>query len=330
MEQNNFFQPLNASEENKEEDMNVADEDEQDMLKPDTQSLHKNVQMLKQSIPNTGPQTKKEKLRALFLRYAEVSLDSGISAIRSRRFVKLLQDAGLISTETGLTKIKSDIIYSEHTKGRKGYLCFDDFLDCLAQISGIVYPEIAAEKKSKALEQLIGEWLIPLQSKLPEECVLLTKKNAAANSVTPVTYDQNTKTLFDSVLPILKEIYEIYFGNILKAGNSSKEIGKIASKQLVAFMTSFNIANQFIQKETGILMLDALVRCPYEKLTNNPDMKTVFENQKQDIGSYFTFSRFLVWLFWVAVTGFDNNKGEYSPVGILRLIIYRESLLFIG
>lgn len=314
---------LTVEEDNKE--MDVEDDDEKNRPKPNIKSLQKNQPSFVQAAGSSSQQGKKEKLRTLFLRYAEVSSETGIPSIKPRQFVKLLQDAGLLENDSKLTKSRAEIIYSSQTKSKRGFMTFDTFLACLLKIAETAYPELIHEKKSKAVEQVISQHFLTLQDRLALQSVELHSasrgKNAAevVATMSSIQYDNSVKELLVSLLPVLKDIYDVYFGNSFKVAKDYKQIAQLATKQLIAFLRDFDVTKNFVQKQSALVMLENLVHTPDDRLTNSKEVASVFGDLSQDYGCYFTLSRFFVFLLCIAVTGFDATKGDpqlYTPVGM--------------
>ncbi len=305
-------------------DMNV-DDDEEGVSgpKPQIQTLCKSRPSFVQAPIVSSEPTKRDRLRALFLRYAEVSSETGIPSMKSRQFLKILQDAELLEAGTRLDRPRADIIYSCNTKGRRGFMTFEVFLTCLVKVAEAVLPEVAVQKRSKAVEQLISQWLLPLQEKMANQSMeLQSSRSKSASDLAATTavivYDPAVKELLASILPILKDIYDVYFGNAFKVVKNYRQIAQTAAKQLIVFLREFDLTKNFVQKQTALVMLENLVHTPDDKLTNCKEVPAIFGDLTQDYGCYFTLSRFFVFILWVAVTGFDSTKGDpqlYTSVG---------------
>lgn len=300
------------------EDMGMEEEDEQ---------AESNLQKSQPSFMQfAGQQTKKDKLRSLFLRYAEVSDETGIPSMRARQFLKCLQDSGVFDGSAKLLKPKAEIIFSSNTKSKKGFLDFDTFLSGLSKISEIVYPQAAKDKKSQAFELLISNNLFPLQDRLSSQSMELQgserKGKDMSISTAGLVYDQQVKDFLGSILPILKDIYDIYFGDTFKAAKTYENLVQCASKQLVLFMRDFDLSKSFVPKHMALVMLDVLAHTPDDKLTNSPDVLSVFGDLSQDYGCYFTLSRFFIFLLWVAITGFDLTKPDFEEYTSVEKIYF--------
>ncbi len=305
-----------AEEDSKE--MNL-DEEEGESPKPEIHTSNKPQRSFLQGASHGGQLTKKDRLRSLFVRYAEVSDETGLPGMRSRHFLTCLQDAGLLDGGR-LIRSKADIIYSAQSKGKKGSMSFEGFLACLVKVAEIVYPALARERKSKALELLISERLLPLQETLAGASVEgsvsgagTSRRRTAADLAaltTGLQYDADVKVLLYSVIGVLKDVYDIYFLNAFKAAKTQTQVIQASSKQLVAFLRDFDLTKNFVQRQTVLVMLDTLVNLPNERLTNCPDTPAVFGDVEEDYGTYFTLARFFVLLCWIAVIGFDATKAE--------------------
>jgi len=309
------IQPEQENAENYKEnshEMNVNDDEEENCApKPKIQTLHKAQPSFMQ--PSTTMPTKKEKLRTLFLRYADVSAETGIPTMKSRLFIKLMSDAKLIDTPAAkLTKSKVDLIYSSFVRAKRGFMTFEIFLQCLVRIGEMAYPELAVTKKSKAVEQLISQWLMPLLDMPPARSIEMggSSRFKQSEDFENIEYNQDVKEIMTSVLPMLKDIYDVYFGNAFKSAKDYKQIAQISTKQLMVFLREFDLTKNFVQKPISLVMLDKLVHTPDEKLTNSKTVDAVFGDITQDYGCYFTLARFFIFLLWIAVTGFDSSRPD--------------------
>eukprot|EP01022_Parablepharisma_sp_SALTPOND_P033425 TRINITY_DN886_c0_g1_i1.p1 TRINITY_DN886_c0_g1~~TRINITY_DN886_c0_g1_i1.p1 ORF type:complete len:864 (+),score=102.19 TRINITY_DN886_c0_g1_i1:4700-7291(+) len=297
-------------------DMNVEDDDENNRPKPKIQTLRKNQPSFAPITSSQSQPTKKERLRSLFLKYAEVSAETGIPSLKPRQFLKLFQDARLLDSGTGskLTKPKAEIIYSSHTKSKRGFMGFETFLTCLVKVAETVNPDLAQEKRSRAVEHLISQWLLPLQEIQSSRSAELSYAAQAKSieSLSGISYDAASKELLMSVLPMLKDVYDVYFGNAFKVAKDYKQIAQIATKQLLIFLREFDLTKNFTQKPLALVILEQLVHTPDDRLTNSSEVPAVFGEVGQDYGCYFTLSRFFIFLLWVAVSGFDSTRSDAS------------------
>jgi len=278
---------------NGDEDEDADIEEEDDFSMPVIRSLHKSVA----SFNNKSQQSKKEKLRELFLKYSEISTKTGIASLKSRQFLRLFQDSGLIDYNPKLSKSSIDIMYSSFTKAKRGFMEFEVFLKCLIKVAEIVYPDIVKEKKSKAVEQLALQWLLPLQQ---------TSKPRG----TFITYDLRSKELLRSLFPILKDIYDRYFGIPFKAARKYESITQMTTKLLLDFLRDFDLIKNFVQKSLALAMLEQLVNTTDENLTGSKI--PVFNEVGEDYGCYFTLARFFVFLLWTALSGFNAIRSDYA------------------
>ena len=289
------------SDENKE--MNVEDDDELNCPNPKIHTLQKSQASF---VPLDCLQSQTDRrglLREAFTKYAETSIETGIVSLKSRQFLKLLQDSGIIGSK--VTKSEAEIIYSSHTKGKRGFMNYETFLMTLVKVAELMYPELVQEKRSRALERLIAEYFLPLQEKAPSP-------SKYTEVFADIPYDENTKELLISILPILKDIYDVYFGNPFKAVKDFKQIVKTSTKQLMVFLREFGLIQNYTQKTVALNALEQLVHTSDELLTNSEDIKTIFDEPGQDYGCYFTLARFFVFLLWIAVISFDTIRSDSS------------------
>ena len=256
-------------------------------------------------------QSRKDRVRSLFLRYAELTSETGILAMKSRQCNKLLADSGIFDITPKFNRVKADIIYSSHAKNIKGSISFDTFLNCLVGISEIVYPDLAKQKRSKAFDKLISAKLLPFYDQIcsGNATSSFSQPNTSiAPAVQEIVYDVNVKDILSSAFTGLKDIYDCYFSELARA--DPEYLAEAASRDLITFLKDFGLLGQFVQKQAALVMLDQLVNTADEKLTNSEEVLAVFGDVPQDYGYHFTLARFFVFLSWIGIIGFDANKPE--------------------
>eukprot|EP00826_Nyctotherus_ovalis_P042308 TRINITY_DN4333_c0_g2_i11.p1 TRINITY_DN4333_c0_g2~~TRINITY_DN4333_c0_g2_i11.p1 ORF type:complete len:696 (-),score=204.09 TRINITY_DN4333_c0_g2_i11:1180-3267(-) len=294
--------PLHSRGSDDSKEMNVEDDD-LDCPNPEIHTLQKSQASFVPAECMQSQSDRRELLREVFVSYAEVLGESGDSVMKGRQYLKVLQDAKIVGVV--VAKSEADIIYMSYTKGKRGFMNCETFLRSLVKVAEIVYPTLAGQSKSKALEKLIAQHFLPLRENSPSP-------NKYAELFASIVYDENTKELLISILPILKDVYDVYFGNPFKAAKDFKQVVKVSTKQLLVFLREFNLIQNFSNKSLALSALEQLVRTPDELLTNSEETKAIFDEPGQDYGCYFTLGRFFVLLLWLAVTAFDAIRPDFS------------------
>lgn len=272
--------------------------------------------------------TRKEKLINLFWKYADISDETGAELMKSRQFIKILQDSNLIDKKR-LTKSKAEVTFVANAE-RKG-LTFEAFFNTLVKLAELRYPDIFALNKAQALEELVIKHFIPLHDKLYQETVEENKLGSEESKFRDLVYEEDIKIMLNSIFPVIKDIYDTYFGIPFQKGRDLAQISQIAIKQLLVFVRDFDLLrNYYISKQTAISMMKTLVKMTDLELANNPGDTAIFftltdaegNQMDQNYGVYFTLNRFFIFLFWVSIAGFETNKDEdceYTQAGIFIL-----------
>ena len=135
----------------------------------------------------------------------------------------------------------------------------------------------------------------------------------------------------DNATKGLKKIYNVYFSKVNKVDRD--KIVEYIVKQLIAFLEDFELIGSYIQQQTAIIILDQLMNTDDEELTNSTKVKNVLNIE--DYGIYFTLARFFVFIYWVALIGFEANRAnpdDYNSVEKLYYLLgtMQESKGFIG
>jgi hypothetical protein len=191
-------------------------------------------------------------------------------------------------------------------------------------LAEIRYPTVYAKDRAEALEKILSLHLLP-------ESETQKNKSAEDSRFRDLIYEEDVKIMLNSVFPVIKDIYDFYFGTPFKKGRTLVQITQIASKQILAFVKDFDLLkNNFISKQTAIAILENLVQINDESLTNNPEDPYIFfaltdtegNPLNQKYGVFFTLNRFFIFIFWTSIIGFDAinaNHSQYSQSGIFTI-----------
>jgi len=268
-------------------------------------------------------QTKRVRLHSLFLRYSDFVEEAGRFFMKSRSYIRLLLDSGILDITTSFNKVKATIIYTSLAKKQKFGINFNIFLNCLFKIAEVIYPELAKEKRSNAFNYLVNEKMLPFKEQI---CNSRSHNYRPLSGVSIITnhliYDASVKELMSYSIPALKGIYDAYFFELTKADQDN--VIDLAVKKLIGLLKDYELLGQYIQKQSAIMLLDEVMSTPSDELTNYEEY--VLDIDEEDYGAYLTFSCFLILLFWISVIGFDNNKSnheEYSPAEKLYCLLMK-------
>lgn len=273
---------------------------------------------------NKSPGKTRERLRKLFMKYCDISDETGKPKINARNYIKLLKDSGIL--DTNLNSCRANIIYCENCKQKEKTLTFEQFLNSLIKIAQEKFPQNFKKNRQEAILLVINYHLLSLLDKLIQNDEANKTVVFGEDNYIPVKYDEEVKIMLNSIYSLLKDIYSVYFLDHLKKAKTDSALSKITPKLLVVFMRDFEISPLLINKQKALIMLDFLVQPP-STLLPLVDLSNVFYAIKdkndnlidQDCGVYFTLSRFFVFLTWVAVATFEGIKlnHTYTTAGLL-------------
>jgi len=248
---------------------------------------------------------RKEKIKTIFWKYCKVSDETGSIYLNLRQYIKLLQDSHILDT-TKMTKPKAEVIFVS-IAGKKG-MTFEGFFQSLIKLAELKYKNLYSSSELEALEEIVAKHLMPLYR------TLSNNNSSPIKTLIPfdlITYDSTIKAMMNSVLPVLQDIYNIYFGELFKKVKTTEQMSQITTKQIVTFARDFELLNNgFLSKSMLFSMLDMIINNSEKKLTNNLDDSKIFYSENVIGDNYFTLGRFFILIFWVAVNGFQGEKYE--------------------
>ena len=219
----------------------------------------------------------------------------------------MFQDAKLDDQGVGMRVVRSEleVIYSAHTKSKRGFMDFETFISSLPNVAARIFPNTA---KREAIESLIRKCL---------------STNTKSNDINiKIAYEEDTKLLLTSIMNILKDVYDVYFGDPFKTVKNSKLFYKTSLKQLTDFLRDFDLIKNFVLRSTAIGVADQLLVTADDRLTNSERTPAVFEEVGQDYGKYFTFARFWIFLLQIAVIGFNSIRSDNSKYSNVEKLFF--------
>ncbi len=277
--------------------------------------------------PATVPQftlSRKDKLRILFLLYADVSEESGASSLKQRQFYRLLCDSKLIE-DPRVGRSKVEVLFKTCV-GRKD-MTFDDFAASILKLAEFSYRDLFLAQKAQAAEKIIAEHLLPLYEQLARTDDKGQDQSILA-TIQKLIYDKSVKVVLNSAVPALQTMYRSYIGTNMIAARNEEQVLRQITKDLFFLLHDVDLfQSNFVPRQTVALMLNLLVSTPNELITHNTEDPKVFYDESAECGATFTFGRFVVFVFWAAVVGFDAmnqqqkfGSAKYSQSGKSHLL----------
>ena len=258
---------------------------------------------LKKTSTEVTQSSKKDKLKTLFMKYAEISSDNGMGYLKSRHYINLLKKSKIIDDKK-LTKSKAEIIFMSNA-GRKE-MNFESFFKSLITLAETKYPTMDNER---AIKELSEKYLFPL-------C-----KDFISTDFRQLVYEGGIKNILNSVYYTLERLYTFYFADHFKEAQSMEQVDQITSKQVLAFIKDFDIIKNYtLSKQLIINMLDILLSVPEVELTNNSKDHDVLYSEASgpEVTNYLTLGRFFILLFWIAVVGTKEHDNKVKLIYLLR------------
>jgi len=241
--------------------------------------------------------SRKEKLTLVFLSYAEVIEESGASIMKLTQFTKLLIASMII--DESFNKTKAEIFFKAVTT--KHLMDFNTFMVAMVRIGETKYKELT---KDQAAEELIIKHLLPLYSSLWKGQI-----SSPLSILNKLILDPKAKQLLNGVVNTLLLIYKQYTN------------GTNTVKNIFALLRDFDLLRTNSLTKQGIVLMVYLLIT-----TEEVSLVKVKGSEVPNGESGFTFDRFVLFLYWYAVIGFDvwkQTDQSYSPAEKVYYLLAR-------
>ena len=270
------------------------------IIKPVAESILEDIP----NVPKAENRPRKEKLYLLFLSYAEVSDETGTSALKLRQYFKLLIDSQII--DQFFKQTQAEMAFKSST-GKK-VMDFDSFMVSILKISEMKYKD---QPKATAAEILVAQNLLPLYSNL---CKEQGESVGPLAIVHQLSFDVQAKKMLNSIAPTLLSIYKAYIGQVLITAKTNEQALLIITSDVFAFLRDFDLLRtNRVTRQAVAVMINALANTADSELTNDEKSKEVLFDPGMECGVLLTFSRYIVFLYWISIVGFDvwNQNTVY-------------------
>lgn len=261
-----------------------------------------------------------KKLNVMFSYYASFGDRLNVTKLKSSKYHKLLQDAGVEANI--VQKKKIDLIFCSQNKNLPTMI-FDVFLDSLPLIAQLKYPEVLTQLgPGEALNELLANNLLPLYDKL-----IITQQQLPAEQRYDIELSENAALVLKSIEDILYEIYVTYYPWEQKTSDGIALVENRSNKATFTFLNEFDICPSILSKTIVFNILTSIIH----NSATPPTSCILFPNHSE-VGTVLTFAKFLYVLVKAAYfayesTGQQNTQDTpYSIAERLCMLLERMEL----
>jgi len=212
------------------------------------------------------------------------------------------------------------LLFVVETKHRAN-MDFEKFLNILPKLAMLVYQSENRPPKEALLDLLSG-YFTPLYSRIMENTHIGSAKKLLTDGL-----DTNSLELLWNVQDILRKVYSFHFPEeyFKEDDYTNLEILKnLSQKKFFKFCKEFNVIPSMIGKGQGLTLFNEIINVPLTNLYS----QNVLEDNSQDNGWIWTFSRFLFFLLKINDITFSESERSQqvgrapgSPADNLTLIL---------
>lgn len=249
-----------------------------------------------------------EVLKQIFLNYS-ASGKSNHNFLTAIKFKKLLTDADI--PDRNLTVKDIDILFCSETR-HQAHMSYESFLNLLPKLAQAKYGEKFIDSPKLAMTTLLTSKFLPL-------CKHTISPTFHTDSL---QFSEVIRTILQSVIVPLKNIFTHYFPwEVL--GSEKFEVKAHKSQRALSIMLKdFDICPSLVNKSViSKLWSDVVINCgefpPAQVLLPSP----VFE-----LGTCFTFSKYLFILYNSALLGYGNDSQLRNSLPAEKLLILLERM----
>jgi len=235
-----------------------------------------------------------EKIQTIFTYYSSYGDRMNLSNLKSVKFHKLLQDAGLKYNQQ--IKKSLDLIFCSKTKN-KGYMTFELFLDALTDLSKLFYKD--SESDSDALLLLTNNNLVPLYLRIVNDTDMNSKQGKPEEEIKKETIE-----ILSSISETLLQVYNAYFPWEKHTSESYDIILNKSTNITMKFLSEFDICPAILTKANGFSL--------FSHILTDKNIYTIDCIPKNGfIGTVFTFPKFVDFIYKISsyVCDFSNSAN---------------------
>ena len=284
------------------------------------------------------------KLKEIFEYYCSYGERLNTNILKSHKFIKLFKESGIKDNIVNQTRL--ELIYKSENK----YNCmnFEQFLNALMKVAEYKYPNYSSPiELKKNLKQMIKENILPLYDLIINgnfettfnNSILSTTIIQQLDNIDNILYSNICEEILISIVPILFEIYKIYFSHEISISDNIEYIKNNSIKQYNEFIKDFDISPGLLSKSVSFQIYKSEVANEnsdisisnnknfYQNILKNLDIDSILKyepNNPNILGQHFIFLKFiraLIKMSQIAFAKLENTINLENSIKKEEMII---------
>ena len=284
------------------------------------------------------------KLKEIFEYYCSYGERLNTNILKSHKFIKLFKESGIKDNIVNQTRL--ELIYKSENK----YNCmnFEQFLNALMKVAEYKYPNYSSPiELKKNLKQMIKENILPLYDLIINgnfettfnNSILSTTIIQQLDNIDNILYSNICEEILTSIIPILFEIYKVYFPHEISISDNIEYIKNNSIKQYNEFIKDFDISPGLLSKSVSFQIYKSEVANEnsdisisnnknfYQNILKNLDIDSILKyepNNPNILGQHFIFIKFiraLIKMSQIAFAKLENTINLENSIKKEELII---------
>jgi hypothetical protein len=284
------------------------------------------------------------KLKEIFEYYCSYGERLNTNILKSHKFIKLFKESGIKDNIVNQTRL--ELIYKSENK----YNCmnFEQFLNALMKVAEYKYPNYSSPiELKKNLKQMIKENILPLYDLIINgnfettfnNSILSTTIIQQLDNIDNILYSNICEEILTSIIPILFEIYKVYFPHEISISDNIEYIKNNSIKQYNEFIKDFDISPGLLSKSVSFQIYKSEVANEnsdisisnnknfYQNILKNLDIDSILKyepNNPNILGQHFIFIKFiraLIKMSQIAFAKLENTINLENSIKKEEMII---------
>ena len=284
------------------------------------------------------------RLKEIFEYYCSYGERLNTNILKSHKFIKLFKESGIKDNIVNQTRL--ELIYKSENK----YNCmnFEQFLNALMKVAEYKYPNYSSPiELKKNLKQMIKENILPLYDLIINGNFESTFNNSILSStivqqldnIDNILYSNICEEILTSIVPILFEIYKIYFPHEISISDNIDYIKNNSIKQYYEFIKDFDITPGLLSKSVSYQIYKSEIANEnsdisisnnknfYQNILKYLDIDSILKyepNNPNILGQHFIFLKFirsLIKMSQIAFAKLENSINLETSIKKEEMII---------
>ena len=284
------------------------------------------------------------KLKEIFEYYCSYGERLNTKILKSHKFIKFFKESGIKDNIVNQTRL--ELIYKSENK----YNCmnFEQFLNALMKVAEYKYPNYSSQSElKKNLKQMIKENILPLYDLIINgnfettfnNSILSTTIVQQLDNIDNILYSNICEEILISIVPILFEIYKIYFSHEISISDNIDYIKNNSIKQYYEFIKDYDITPGLLSKSVSFQIYKSEVANEnsdisisnnknfYQNILKNLDIDSILKyepNNPNILGQHFIFLKFirsLIKMSQIAFAKLENTINLETSIKKEEMII---------